>query len=101
MRRGTAIVVPLPLTSDNVSIINDIITTLSKANLSFRREVIMQSRSRKPFPTHILVFLLPAFLIYTLFLVYPLFDTLRLSFYDQSVQGSPLFVGFQNFQTLF
>ncbi len=61
----------------------------------------MQSRSRKPFPTHILVFLLPAFLIYTLFLVYPLFDTLRLSFYDQSVPGAPLFVGFQNFQTLF
>ncbi len=61
----------------------------------------MQSRSRKPFPTHIIVFLLPAFIIYTLFMVYPLFDSLRLSFYDQSVQGPPVFVGLQNFQTLF
>src|SRR5258708_38977027 len=61
----------------------------------------MQSRSRKPFPTHIIVFLLPAFIIYTLFMVYPLFDSLRLSFYDQSVVGPPVFVGFQNFQTLF
>src|SRR5260221_12035010 len=61
----------------------------------------MQRIARKPFPTHIFVFLLPAVIIYTLFMVYPLFDSLRLSFYDQSVQGPPVFVGLQNFQTLF
>ena len=60
----------------------------------------MQRTARKPFPTHILVFLLPALFIYTLFMVYPLFDSLRMSFFDQSVQGQPVFVGLQNFQTL-
>src|SRR5260221_13414350 len=60
----------------------------------------MQRIARKPFPTHIFVFLLPAVIIYTLFMVYPLFDSLRLSFFDQSVQGPPVFVGLQNFQTL-
>ena len=60
----------------------------------------MQRIARKPFPTHIFVFLLPAVIIYTLFMVYPLFDSLRLSFFDQSVQGPPIFVGLQNFQTL-
>ncbi|MHB8625271.1 MAG: carbohydrate ABC transporter permease [Aggregatilineales bacterium] len=56
---------------------------------------------RKPFPVHILVFLLPAAVVYTLFMVYPLLDSLRLSLFDQSVQGPPVFVGLQNFQTLF
>ena len=37
-----------------------------------------QRRSRKPFPTHIFVFLAPATIIYTLFMVYPLADSLRL-----------------------
>src|SRR5258708_28112179 len=60
----------------------------------------MQHTARKPFPSHIIVFLLPALLIYTLFMVYPLFDSLRMSFFDQSVQGQPVFVGLQNFQTL-
>jgi raffinose/stachyose/melibiose transport system permease protein len=37
--------------------------------------------TRKPFPVHILVFLAPAVIIYTLFMIYPLLDSLRLSFY--------------------
>src|SRR5260221_9145838 len=60
----------------------------------------MQTAGRKPFPTHIFVFLLPAVLVYTLFLVYPLFDSLRLSFFDQSVSGPPVFVGLENFRLL-
>ncbi len=60
----------------------------------------MRRTGQRPFPTHIIVFLLPAVIVYTLFMVYPLFDSLRLSFFDQSVQGPPVFVGFQNFQTL-
>jgi raffinose/stachyose/melibiose transport system permease protein len=60
----------------------------------------MQRTTRKPFPIHIFVFLLPAAVIYTVFMVYPLFDSLRLSFFDQSVQGAPVFVGLANFQTL-
>ncbi len=62
---------------------------------------MMQSTKRKPFPFHIVVFLFPAAAIYTLFMAYPLLDSLRLSFFDQNVSGAPVFVGFQNFQTLF
>src|SRR5260370_1369037 len=36
----------------------------------------MQRTLRKPFPTHIFLFLLPAIIIYTLFMIYPLFDSL-------------------------
>ncbi len=61
----------------------------------------MQATPRKRFPTHIIVFLLPAFIVYTVFMVYPLFDSLRLSFYNQSASGTPVFVGLANFQTLF
>ncbi len=57
-------------------------------------------RGRKPFPTHILVFLAPATLIYTLFMVYPLADSLRLSLFTTSEQGNEIFVGFQNYITL-
>lgn len=39
------------------------------------------SSSRKGFPLHIVVFIAPAFIIYTLFMIYPLVDSLRLSFY--------------------
>ncbi len=53
----------------------------------------------KKFPTHIVIFLLPAVIIYTLFMVYPLIDSVRLSFYDQSA-SQPIFVGFDNFHTL-
>lgn len=58
-------------------------------------------KSRKPFPTHLLVFLAPAMLVYTIFMVYPLFDSLRLSFYDVNDFGKEIFVGFQNFIRLF
>ena len=59
-----------------------------------------QKRRRKPFPTHIFVFLVPATLIYTAFMVFPLIDSLRLSLYSPGVQGEAIFVGFQNYITL-
>ncbi len=55
-------------------------------------------KKRKPFPTHIIVFLAPAVLIYTLFMIYPLIDSLRLSFISNETGG---FVGFENYKTLF
>lgn len=58
-----------------------------------------QRRSRKPFPTHIFVFLAPATIIYTLFMVYPLADSLRLSLFTGG-QGGETFVGLQNYVTL-
>ena len=57
-------------------------------------------RSRKPFPTHILVFLAPATLVYTLFMIYPLADSLRLSLFTTAEGGNEVFVGFQNYVML-
>ncbi len=59
-----------------------------------------RTKKRKPFPTHIVVFLAPASLIYTLFMIYPLADSLRLSLFAPSEQGKEVFVGLQNYVTL-
>ncbi len=52
---------------------------------------------KRPFPTHLIVFLAPAVIVYSVFMVYPLLDSLRLSLFDDA--GS--FVGLANFDTLF
>lgn len=62
---------------------------------------MQKSASRKPFPTHILVFLAPAVIIYTLFMVYPLLDSLRLSFYTTNAQNQEIYSGLKNYVTLF
>jgi raffinose/stachyose/melibiose transport system permease protein len=54
----------------------------------------------KGFPTHIVVFLLPATIVYTLFMIYPLIDSLRLSMFAQGSDGTEVFVGLQNFVKL-
>ena len=56
---------------------------------------------RKPFPWHIIVFLAPAALVYTLFMIYPLAGSVWLSFFTQSGSGVETFVGLQNYVTLF
>ncbi len=56
---------------------------------------------RKPFPSHILVFLGPAVILYTAFMVIPLIDSLRLSFFDINAQNQSFFVGMQNYIKLF
>jgi raffinose/stachyose/melibiose transport system permease protein len=58
------------------------------------------SGQRKPFPWHIVVFLAPAFIIYTLFMIYPLVDSLRLGLYAPGDTGQEIFVGLQNYQQL-
>jgi raffinose/stachyose/melibiose transport system permease protein len=57
----------------------------------------------KPFPWHIIVFLAPAVLIYTLFMIYPLIDSLRFSLFAPSPDNPRVnvFVGLQNYVTLF
>src|SRR5262249_12268206 len=57
--------------------------------------------ARKPFPVHILVFLAPATIIYTLFMIYPLIDSLRLSFFTQNSQNIESFAGIANYVRLF
>ncbi|MGV1871949.1 MULTISPECIES: carbohydrate ABC transporter permease [Agrobacterium] len=55
---------------------------------------------RRPVRWHILVFMLPAFLVYTAVMIVPLGSTLWLSFFNQ-VDGQKVFVGLQNFRALF
>ena len=58
------------------------------------------THARKPFPTHIVVFLAPAVIIYTIFMVYPLLNSLRLSFFSVSDQKVETYIGLQNYITL-
>lgn len=47
------------------------------------------------------VFIGPAFLVVTTFLIYPLIDTIRASFYaDRFTEGERPFVGFDNYETV-
>ncbi|HVO03409.1 MAG TPA: sugar ABC transporter permease [Candidatus Cybelea sp.] len=55
---------------------------------------------RRKRPTHIVVFLAPALVVYTMFSVYPLLDTIWLSLYATDDTGQAHFVGFGNFLTL-
>ena len=52
------------------------------------------------FPWHIVVFLAPAVIVYTLFMIYPLLNSLRLSFFTR-VATERVFVGLDNYVTLF
>ena len=62
------------------------------------RSMASAKRVRKPFPIHVVVFLAPATLIYTLFMIIPLFDSLQLSFFAESNRNE--FVGLQNYINL-
>ncbi len=55
---------------------------------------------RRPVRWHILVFLLPSLIVYTIVMIYPLIETLRLSLFT-SVEGMSSFVGLGNFAKLF
>jgi len=46
------------------------------------------------------LFLLPFFLIYSVFMLYPILDALRLSFFEAGGFGTPEFVGVDNYQRL-
>ncbi|MEP0518753.1 MAG: sugar ABC transporter permease [Hyphomicrobiales bacterium] len=59
-----------------------------------------QSDEKKPFRWHIAVFLAPAVLVYTIIMILPLFSTLQLSLFRE-VDQQQVFVGFENFNTLF
>lgn len=70
--------------------------TASAAEASARADM----RDSVPWSTHILVFLAPAAIVYTAFAIYPLFDTIFLSLYEQDANGVRHFVGIGNFVTL-
>lgn len=56
---------------------------------------------RKPVRWHIAVFLAPAVLVYTALMIIPLFGTLAQSTFNLSETGARVFVGLDNFATLF
>ena len=56
--------------------------------------------AKRPRRWHIVVFLLPALIVYTAVMILPLFETLRLSFFN-IVDGQSTFVGLANFGVLF
>ncbi|AXI45465.1 ABC transporter permease [Sulfitobacter sp. SK012] len=61
----------------------------------------MADQHTKPkFRWHIVVFLTPAVLVYTAVMIYPLFNTLRLSLFTE-IDQERVYVGLQNFYTLF
>ncbi|KGM33432.1 ABC transporter permease [Inquilinus limosus MP06] len=53
------------------------------------------------FPWHVVVFLAPATLIYTVFMIYPLLDSLRLSLFTRDEAGAEHFAGLANYAALF
>lgn len=55
---------------------------------------------RKPLPLHLFVFAAPAVLIYSVFMIYPLLDSLRLSLFAEGLDYKPYFVGFENYYKL-
>lgn len=57
--------------------------------------------TRKPVRWHIAVFLAPAVLVYTALMIIPLFGTLAQSMMNEDAAGTRVFVGLQNFATLF
>jgi len=56
--------------------------------------------TRRRFSWPLLVFLGPAVLTYSVFMVFPLFDSLRLSLFGPGGSGLGVFVGLQNYVTL-
>ncbi|WP_173511363.1 carbohydrate ABC transporter permease [Sinorhizobium psoraleae] len=58
------------------------------------------SEIKRPRRWHILVFLLPALIVYTAVMILPLIETLRQSFFN-TVEGQYTFVGLGNFKVLF
>jgi raffinose/stachyose/melibiose transport system permease protein len=58
-------------------------------------------RHPKSFPWHIVVFLAPAVIIYSVFMIFPLLDSLRMSFFKISSDNKEFFNGINNYIKLF
>jgi raffinose/stachyose/melibiose transport system permease protein len=57
--------------------------------------------AKKPVRWHIAVFLAPAVVVYSALMIIPLFGTLLQSLFNEDATGTRVFVGLQNFATLF
>ncbi|HHV62997.1 MAG TPA: sugar ABC transporter permease [Firmicutes bacterium] len=61
----------------------------------------LKAKQKRPVQTHIVVFIIPALIIYTVFVVYPFLVSFRLSLYDWKGLGPMIYVGLGNFVKLF
>lgn len=62
---------------------------------------VSRHSGKKPFRWHIIWFLAPAVLVYTVIMIIPLFATLNLSLFNLTDDGQRVFVGLDNFARLF
>ncbi len=60
----------------------------------------IDTRDATPWTTYVVAFLAPAAIVYTVFSIYPLADTIRLSLYTADSSGAVHFTGLSNFVTL-
>lgn len=74
-------------------------TRTTRSTQTVRAEPQALSRRRPPVRWYILVFLAPATLIYTVFAIYPIAESLRLSLF-QGEAGEQAFAGFANYARL-
>lgn len=58
------------------------------------------ARPRRPFPWHLVVFLTPALLIYSVVMIYPILSSLWLSLQARGFDGVQHYVGLANYQKL-
>ena len=65
-----------------------------------RGTVSVDTRDETPWAMYLVVFLAPAALVYSVFSILPLIDTVRLSLYEADPTGATQFVGFKNFVAL-
>lgn len=69
------------------------------ANSDSSTPIVTEQEQRTPTRWYILVFLAPATLLYTIFAIYPIIESLRLSMY-QAGDGEGVFVGIANYARL-
>jgi raffinose/stachyose/melibiose transport system permease protein len=69
------------------------------ANSDSSTPIVTEQKQRSPIRWYIFVFLAPATLIYTIFAIYPIIESLRLSMY-QAGDGEGVFVGLANYARL-
>jgi len=60
----------------------------------------IDTRDLVPWSAHVMVFLAPAAIVYSLFSIFPLIDTIRLSLFTSDSSGATHFAGLTNFVTL-
>lgn len=64
------------------------------------KRVFQEGKAIKPSGRYWIVYILPALLLYVLFMAYPMLDSVRLSLYEGTA-GTRTYVGLQNYVTLF